>query len=148
MDLSSLKPAEGSVKKRKRIGRGQGSGRGGTSTKGHKGAQSRTGYSRKAGFEGGQMPIQRRLPKRGFKNRNRVAYTALNLSKIEELVAKYNFKEITPELLQEANLVGKTERIKVLARGEIKSGLTVKAHAFSEKAKEAIEKAGGNVETV
>ncbi len=148
MDLSSLKPAEGSVKKRKRIGRGQGSGRGGTSTKGHKGAQSRTGYSRKAGFEGGQMPIQRRLPKRGFKNRNRVAYTALNLSKIEELVAKYNFKEITPELLQEANLIGKTERIKVLARGEIKSGLTVKAHAFSDKAKEAIEKAGGNVETV
>ncbi|MCO4818770.1 MAG: 50S ribosomal protein L15 [Bacteroidetes bacterium] len=148
MDLSSLKPAEGSVKKRKRIGRGQGSGRGGTSTKGHKGAQSRTGYSRKAGFEGGQMPIQRRLPKRGFKNRNRVAYTALNLSKIEELVAKYNFKEITPEVLQAANLVGKTERIKVLARGEIKSGLTVKAHAFSDKAKEAIEKAGGNVETV
>lgn len=148
MDLSSLKPAEGSVKKRKRIGRGQGSGRGGTSTKGHKGAQSRTGYSRKAGFEGGQMPIQRRLPKRGFKNRNRVAYTALNLSKIEELVAKYKFKEITPELLQEANLVGKTERIKVLARGEIKSGITVKAHAFSEKAKEAIEKAGGTVETL
>jgi len=141
MDLSSLKPAEGSVKKRKRIGRGQGSGRGGTSTKGHKGAQSRTGYSRKAGFEGGQMPIQRRLPKRGFKNRNRVAYTALNLSKIEELVAKYGFKEITPEVLQEANLVGKTE-------GEIKSGITVKAHAFSEKAKEAIEKAGGNVETL
>lgn len=148
MDLSSLKPAEGSVKNRKRIGRGQGSGRGGTSTKGHKGAQSRTGYSRKAGFEGGQMPIQRRLPKRGFKNRNRVAYTALNLSKIEELVAKYKFKEITPEVLQEANLVGKTERIKVLARGEIKSGITIKAHAFSDKAKEAIEKAGGNVETL
>ena len=148
MDLSSLKPAEGSVKKRKRIGRGQGSGRGGTSTKGHKGAQSRTGYRRKAGFEGGQMPIQRRLTKRGFKNRNRVAYTALNLSKIEELVAKYKFKEITPEVLQEANLVGKTERIKVLTRGEIKSGITVKAHAFSEKAKEAIEKAGGNVETL
>lgn len=148
MDLSSLKPAEGSVKKRKRIGRGQGSGRGGTSTKGHKGAQSRTGYSRKAGFEGGQMPIQRRLPKRGFKNRNRVAYTALNLSKIEELVAKYGFKEITPEVLQEANLVGKTERIKVLARGEIKSGITIKAHAFSEKAVEAIEKAGGKVETL
>jgi large subunit ribosomal protein L15 len=148
MDLSSLKPAEGSVKNRKRIGRGQGSGRGGTSTKGHKGAQSRTGYSRKAGFEGGQMPIQRRLPKRGFKNRNRVAYTALNLSKIEELVVKYKFKEITPEVLQEANLVGKTERIKVLARGEIKSGITIKAHAFSDKAKVAIEKAGGNVETL
>lgn len=148
MDLSSLKPAEGSVKTRKRIGRGQGSGRGGTSTKGHKGAQSRTGYSRKAGFEGGQMPIQRRLPKRGFKNRNRVAYTALNLSKIEELVAKYNFTEINPEVLHEANLISKTEKIKILARGEIKSGLTIKAHAFSDKAKEAIEKAGGNVETV
>ncbi|MBO6516940.1 MAG: 50S ribosomal protein L15 [Bacteroidia bacterium] len=148
MDLSSLKPAEGSVKTRKRIGRGQGSGRGGTSTKGHKGAQSRTGYSRKAGFEGGQMPIQRRLPKRGFKNRNRVSYIALNLSKIQELVEKYNFKEITPEALHAANLVGKTDRIKVLARGEIKSGLTVKAHAFSEAAKAAIESAGGNVETV
>ncbi len=148
MDLSSLKPAEGSVKTRKRIGRGQGSGRGGTSTKGHKGAQSRTGYSRKAGFEGGQMPIQRRLPKRGFKNRNRVEYTALNLSKIQELVEKYNFTEITPEILHGAKLIGKTERIKVLARGEIKSGLTVKAHAFSSKAQEAIEKAGGNVETL
>jgi large subunit ribosomal protein L15 len=148
MDLSSLKPAEGSVRNRKRVGRGQGSGRGGTSTRGHKGAQSRTGYSRKAGFEGGQMPIQRRLPKRGFKNRNRVAYTALNLSKIEELVAKYKFTEISPEVLQAANLVGKTERIKVLARGEIKSGITIKAHAFSDKAKEAIEKAGGNVETL
>jgi large subunit ribosomal protein L15 len=148
MDLSSLTPAEGSVKKRKRIGRGQGSGRGGTSTKGHKGAQSRTGYSRKAGFEGGQMPIQRRLPKRGFKNRFRVEYVALNLSKIDELVAKYKFKEITPEVLHAANLVGKTDKIKVLARGEIKSGITIKAHAFSEKAKEAIEKAGGKVETV
>lgn len=148
MDLSSLTPAEGSVKSRKRIGRGQGSGRGGTSTKGHKGAQSRTGYSRKAGFEGGQMPIQRRLPKRGFKNRNRVEYVALNLSKIQELVDKYKFTEITPEALHAANLVGKTDRIKVLARGEIKSGLTVKAHAFSEAAKSAIEGAGGNAETV
>lgn len=148
MDLSNLKPAEGSVKTRKRIGRGQGSGRGGTSTKGHKGAQSRTGYSRKIGFEGGQMPIQRRLPKRGFKSRNRVEYIALNLGKIQELVDKYNFTEVTPEALQNANLIGKTDRIKVLARGEIKSGLTVKAHAFSAAAKEAIEKAGGNVETL
>ena len=148
MDLSNLKPAEGSVKTRKRIGRGQGSGRGGTSTKGHKGAQSRTGYSRKIGFEGGQMPIQRRLPKRGFKNRNRVEYIALNLGKIQELVDKYKFAEISPEALQGANLIGKTDRVKVLARGEMKSGVTVKAHAFSAKAIEAIEKAGGKAETI
>lgn len=148
MDLSNLKPAEGSIKTRKRIGRGQGSGRGGTSTKGHKGAQSRTGYSRKAGFEGGQMPIQRRLPKRGFKSRNRVEYVALNLGKIQELVDKYKFAEISPEALYGANLIGKTDRVKVLARGEMKSGLTVKAHAFSAKAVEAIEKAGGKAETI
>jgi len=148
MDLSNLKPAEGSVKNRKRIGRGQGSGRGGTSTKGHKGAQSRTGYSRKIGFEGGQMPIQRRLPKRGFKNPFREEYTALNLAKIQALVDKYKFNEITPEVLHGANLISKTEKIKVLAQGELTSGITVKAHAFSAKAKEAIEKAGGNVETL
>ena len=148
MDLSNLKPAEGSVKNRKRIGRGQGSGRGGTSTKGHKGAQSRTGYSRKIGFEGGQMPIQRRLPKRGFKNPFRVEYTALNLAKIQALVDKYKFNEITPEVLHGANLISKTEKIKVLAQGELTAGITVKAHAFSAKAKEAIEKAGGNVETL
>jgi len=148
MDLSNLKPAEGSVKNRKRIGRGQGSGRGGTSTKGHKGSQSRTGYSRKIGFEGGQMPIQRRLPKRGFKNPFRVEYTALNLAKIQALVDKYKFNEITPEVLHGANLISKTEKIKVLAQGELTSGITVKAHAFSAKAKEAIEKAGGNVETL
>lgn len=148
MDLSNLKPAEGSVKNRKRIGRGQGSGRGGTSTKGHKGAQSRTGYSRKIGFEGGQMPIQRRLPKRGFKNPFRVEYTALNLAKIQALVDKYKFNEINPEVLHGANLISKTEKIKVLAQGELTSGITVKAHAFSAKAKEAIEKAGGNVETL
>lgn len=148
MDLSNLKPAEGSVKNRKRIGRGQGSGRGGTSTKGHKGAQSRTGYSRKIGFEGGQMPIQRRLPKRGFKNPFRVEYTALNLAKIQALVDKYKFNEITPEVLHGAKLISKTEKIKVLAQGELTAGITVKAHAFSAKAKEAIEKAGGNVETL
>ena len=148
MDLSNLKPAEGSVKNRKRIGRGQGSGRGGTSTKGHKGAQSRTGYSRKVGFEGGQMPIQRRLPKRGFKNPGRVEYIALNLSKIQELVEKYKWTEISPEILYTNRLVGKTDRVKVLANGELKKGIKVTAHAFSAAAKTAIETAGGSVETI
>jgi len=148
MDLSNLKPAEGSVKQRKRVGRGQGSGRGGTSTRGHKGAQSRTGYSRKAGFEGGQMPIQRRLPKRGFKNRNRVEYTALNLSKLQAISEKYGLKEINPEVLHANNLISKDERIKVLANGELKSGLNIKAHAFSASALAAIAAAGGKAETV
>jgi large subunit ribosomal protein L15 len=148
MDLSNLKPAEGSVKNNKRIGRGQGSGRGGTSTKGHKGAQSRTGYSRKVGFEGGQMPIQRRLPKRGFKNPGRVEYVALNLGKIQELVEKYKLKEISPEILHGINLVGKTDRIKVLANGELKKGLKITAHGFSESAKASIEAAGGSIETI
>jgi large subunit ribosomal protein L15 len=148
MDLSNLKPAEGAVKNRKRIGRGQGSGRGGTSTKGHKGAQSRTGYSRKVGFEGGQMPIQRRLPKGGFKNHGRVEYVALNLSKISELVEKYKFKELSPEILHANKLVGKSDRIKILANGELKKGLKITAHAFSETAKAAIEAAGGSVVTL
>ncbi|MCB0733313.1 MAG: 50S ribosomal protein L15 [Flavobacteriales bacterium] len=148
MDLSNLTPAEGSVRKRKRVGRGQGSGRGGTSTKGHKGAQSRTGYSRKPGFEGGQMPIQRRLPKGGFKNPFRVEYIALNLGKIQALTDKYKFKEITPEVLHANNLIGKTDRIKVLANGELKAGVTVKAHAFSAAAIAAIEAAGGTAETI
>lgn len=148
MDLSNLKPAEGSVKQRKRVGRGQGSGRGGTSTRGHKGAQSRTGYSRKAGFEGGQMPIQRRLPKRGFKNRNRVEYTALNLARLQAISEKYGLKEINPEVLHANNLIAKDERVKVLANGELKSGLNIKAHAFSASALKAIEAAGGKAETV
>lgn len=148
MDLSNLKPAKGSVKTRKRIGRGQGSGRGGTSTKGHKGAQSRTGYSRKVGFEGGQMPIQRRLPKGGFKNAGRVEYVALNLAKISELVEKYKWKEVSPEILYANKLVGKTDLIKVLANGELKKGLKITAHAFSVAAKAAIEAAGGSAETI
>ncbi|MCB9263043.1 MAG: 50S ribosomal protein L15 [Flavobacteriales bacterium] len=148
MDLSNLKPAEGSVKNNKRIGRGQGSGRGGTSTKGHKGAQSRTGYSRKIGFEGGQMPLQRRVPKGGFKNRNRVEYIALNLGKIQALVEKYNFSEISPEVLHQANLISRTDKLKVLAVGELKKGINIKAHAFSENAKAAIEKIGGTIETL
>lgn len=148
MDLSNLSPAAGSTKKGKRIGRGQGSGRGGTSTKGHKGAQSRTGYSRKAGFEGGQMPIQRRLPKRGFKNRFRVAYTAFNLDRLEEIAASYAMTEISVDSLRENNIISKTELVKVLARGEVKSKLSLKVHAFSPKAKEAIENAGGTIEII
>lgn len=148
MDLSNLKPAAGSTKTRKRIGRGQGSGRGGTSTKGHKGAQSRTGYSRKVGFEGGQMPIQRRLPKGGFKNAGRVEYTAFNLSKLQEISEKYNLTEISHEILHANRLVSKTERVKVLANGNLKTGLKVTAHAFSEAAKTAIEAAGGSAVTI
>jgi large subunit ribosomal protein L15 len=148
MDLSNLKPAEGATKTRKRIGRGQGSGRGGTSTKGHKGAQSRTGYSRKMGFEGGQMPIQRRVPKRGFKNRFRTEYTAMNLDRLEELAAAYKMSDITVDALRENNIISRTELVKVLARGEVKSKLNVKVHACSAKAKEAIEAAGGSVEII
>lgn len=148
MDLSNLKPAKGSVKKAKRIGRGQGSTRGGTSTKGHKGAQSRTGYSRKVGFEGGQMPIQRRLPKRGFKNPHRVEYTALNLAKLQAISEKYGISQINPDTLHAHKLIGKTELIKVLGNGSLKSGLEIKAHAFSASAIAAIEAAGGKAETV
>jgi large subunit ribosomal protein L15 len=148
MDLSNLKPAKGSVKTRKRIGRGQGSGRGGTSTKGHKGAQSRTGHSRKIGFEGGQMPIQRRLPKGGFKNRHRVEYTALNLAKLQAISEKYGWNDINPEVLLANKLISKTEKIKVLGNGELKGALNIKAHAFSAAALAAIEAAGGKAETV
>ena len=148
MNLHNLKPAEGSIKKRKRIGRGQGSGKGGTSTKGHKGAQSRSGYSKKLGFEGGQMPLQRRVPKFGFKNFGRKEYTAINLEKLQSLSEKYKLKEISHAKLYELNLVQKGEKIKILCRGELKTGLTVKAHGFSAKAKEAIEAAGGKTEII
>jgi large subunit ribosomal protein L15 len=148
MNLSNLKPAEGSTKNRKRIGRGEGSGRGGTSTKGHKGAQSRTGYSRKIGFEGGQMPLQRRIPKGGFKNINRVEYAAINLDVLQGLAETMNVNKIDRELLIKKHLVGKNERIKVLGRGEIKSGLEIHAHKFSDTAKLAIEKAGGSVNLI
>ncbi|NNC94264.1 MAG: 50S ribosomal protein L15 [Chitinophagales bacterium] len=148
MDLSKLKPAEGSTKNRKRIGRGQGSGRGGTSTRGHKGAQSRSGYKRKAGFEGGQMPLQRRVPKRGFKNINRVEYTPFNLSKLEQIAQKFNLKEINIVFLQEHRLISRTEKVKVLGHGELKSKLDVHVHAISESAKKAIEDLGGSVTLV
>ena len=148
MNLNNLKPAEGSVKSGKRIGRGQGSGRGGTSTKGHKGAQSRTGYSRKIGFEGGQMPLQRRVPKHGFKNPNRVEYQALNLSRLQEVADKFSLTEINSATLSKAGIVSKNDRIKILANGSLTAKLTVKAHAFSKKAEEAIVNAGGSVETI
>ena len=143
MDLSKLKPAEGSVRKRKRVGRGEGSGHGGTSTRGHKGAKSRSGYSRKAGFEGGQMPLQRRVPKFGFRNRNRVAYRGVNLDTLQQLIDQHKLSEITLETLIERGMADKRDRVKILGRGELNSKVTVKAHAFSASAKSTIEKQGG-----
>jgi len=143
MRLHTLKPAEGSVKKRKRIGRGQGLGRGGTSTRGHKGAKSRSGYSMKMGFEGGQMPLQRRVPKFGFKNNNRVEYKAVNLDALQALAEKLNVSEIDVETLNKNGIVGDKDLVKILGRGELTKKLNVKAHAFSASAKEAIEKTGG-----
>jgi len=143
MDLSNLKPAKGSTKTSKRIGRGQGSGKGGTSTRGHKGAKSRSGYSQKIGFEGGQMPLHRRVPKFGFKNPNRVAYRGINLDALEQLASEKKLKAIEPGILVTHGLASKSDLIKILGRGELKSKLEVKAHAFSEKAKSAIEAKGG-----
>jgi large subunit ribosomal protein L15 len=143
MDLSNLKPAEGSTKSRKRIGRGQGSGRGGTSTRGHKGAKSRSGYSRKIGFEGGQMPLQRRVPKFGFKNINRVEYKAINLDAIQALSEKKNISVIDVETLIEAGFINKNDRVKILGNGNITAKIEVKAHAFSKSAVSAIEAAQG-----
>jgi large subunit ribosomal protein L15 len=148
MNLHSLTPADGSVKNGKRIGRGQGSGRGGTSTKGHKGAQSRTGYSRKQGFEGGQMPLQRRVPKFGFKNRNRVEYTGFNLDRLQRIAEKLKVSTIDMEILYSNRIVSKTEKVKILGGGEITSKIDVKVNAFTQSAKAAIEKAGGTTETV
>ncbi|MCF0209961.1 MAG: 50S ribosomal protein L15 [Bacteroidales bacterium] len=145
MDLSSLKPAAGSTKSRKRIGRGQGSGYGGTSTRGHKGAKSRSGYSRKVGFEGGQMPLYRLLPKFGFKNINRVEYTGINLDTLEQIAEKLNTRDITLALLQENRIVSKNEKVKVLGRGELSSAINVTVNAVSESAKSAIEAKGGVV---
>lgn len=148
MDLSNLKPAEGSVKKAKRIGRGQGSGRGGTSTRGHKGAQSRSGYSRKRGFEGGQMPLQRRIPKGGFKNINRVEFTGINLDVLQNLSSSKGIQIINKEVLVSNNLISKNELFKILGRGEINDKLVVHANAFSKTAKEAIEKVGGETHII
>jgi len=148
MRLESLKPAEGSTKNKKRIGRGQGSGRGGTSTKGHKGAQSRSGYSRKTGFEGGQMPLQRRVPKFGFKNNNKVVSKPINLDDLQKLSEAKKLKEVTIEVLIDNGLAQKKDVVKVLGRGELKASLKVSAHKFSKTAQEAIEKAGGSITVV
>lgn len=146
MELNNLKPAEGSTKKTKRIGRGQGSGRGGTSTRGHKGQKSRSGYSKKIGFEGGQMPLQRVVPKMGFKNINRVEYKAINLDVLEALATKNNLSVINKESLIEAGIVSKNDKIKVLGGGTLSKKLDVKADAFSKSAIEAIEKLEGTTE--
>jgi len=148
MNLTNLTPADGSVKTVKRIGRGQGSGRGGTSTRGHKGQKSRSGYSRKVGFEGGQMPLQRRVPKFGFRNINRVEYKGINIDSIQQLVDKTKLSEITIETLIKNGLASKHDRIKILGRGALTAKVTVKANKFSASAVAAIEGAGGTVETI
>ncbi|MDR2057261.1 MAG: 50S ribosomal protein L15 [Dysgonamonadaceae bacterium] len=145
MNLSSLKPAAGSVKTRKRIGRGPGSGLGGTSTRGHKGQKSRSGYSKKIGFEGGQMPIQRRLPKFGFKNINRIEYKAINLDTLQQLADAQQLTKIGVEELKNAGFVSSKHLVKILAKGALTSALEITAHAFSKTAEEAIVKAGGTV---
>ena len=144
MNLSNLKPAKGSTKTRKRIGRGSGSGLGGTSTRGHKGAKSRSGYSKKIGFEGGQMPLQRRVPKYGFKNINRVEYKAINLDVLQQLAEKENLQKIGVETLIDAGFINKNHLVKILGKGTLSVSLEVTAHAFSKSAEEAISAAGGN----
>jgi large subunit ribosomal protein L15 len=148
MNLQTLRPAKGATHKEKRLGRGEASGKGGTSTKGNKGGQSRAGYQRKMAHEGGQMPIQRRIPKRGFKNNNRVEYKVLNLGQIDLLVEKYGLTEISAEVLYINGLLGQTDLIKILGNGELKSKLTFKVNAVSGKAKAAIEGAGGTIEII
>ena len=143
MYLSNLKPADGSLKKGKRIGRGQGSGKGGTSTKGHKGAQSRSGYKRKIGFEGGQMPLYRRVPKFGFKNINRKEYTGINIDTLQDLVDNKSITEFDVEVFIANGLASKNDLIKILGRGELKSKIDVRAHGFTKTAQSAIESNGG-----
>ncbi len=148
MNLHTLKPAKGAVKQKKRVARGPGSGRGGTSTRGHKGAKSRSGFKNKRNFEGGQMPLQMRLPKRGFKSPNRVAYTVLNLDRLQEVVDKYNVTSLDLETMVEKGIVGKNDRVKVLGRGDLNAAVTIAVHAVSESAKAAIEAKGGTVNLV
>lgn len=148
MELHNLKPAAGSVKSRKRIARGQGSGRGGTSTRGHKGAKSRSGWKSKRNFEGGQMPIQMRLPKRGFKNPNRVAYVPINVERLQEIADKYKLDTINLEALISAGIVRKNDKVKILGSGELSAKLAVSAHAVSASAQKAIEACGGSVNLV
>ena len=148
MKLHTLKPAEGSTKAKKRVGRGQGSGHGGTSTRGQKGAKSRSGYKSKIGFEGGQMPLQRRVPKFGFKNINRVEYKGINLDTLQIIVEKNKLKAITPETIVENGLANKKDLIKILGRGELKTKVNITAHGFSAKAKSTIEDLGGKAEVI
>ncbi|MGI9532027.1 50S ribosomal protein L15 [Lutimonas sp.] len=149
MQLNNLKPAKGSVKSGKRIGRGEGSGKGGTATRGHKGQKSRSGYSRKIGFEGGQMPLQRRVPKFGFKNINRKEYQGVNLDTLQKLVDDGKIKDtVSLAILMENGLVGKNDLVKILGRGELKAKLNISVHKFTASAKTAIEKAGGEAVTI
>lgn len=148
MDLSNLKPAKGSVKKDKRLGRGQGSGKGGTATRGHKGQKSRSGYSKRIGFEGGQMPLQRRVPKHGFKNINRKEYKAVNLSTLEELAERKKLSKIDMQTLVDAGLVSRNGLVKILGNGKLTKKLDVKAHAFSTTAQKAIEELEGSIEKI
>ena len=149
MQLNNLKPAKGSVKSGKRIGRGEGSGKGGTSTRGHKGAKSRSGYSRKIGFEGGQMPLQRRVPKFGFQNINRKEFQGVNLDTLQKMVDDGKIKDtVTMEILVENGVVGKNDLVKILGRGELKAKLNITVHKFTATAKAAIEKAGGEAVTL
>jgi large subunit ribosomal protein L15 len=143
MDLSNLKPAKGSTKSTKRIGRGQGSGKGGTSTRGHKGAKSRSGYSKKVGFEGGQMPLARRVPKFGFRNFNRVEYKGINLDVLQRIADKEGITVITKEVLSKSGFTSKNDLVKILGRGELKAKLEVSVNAYSATAKKAIEDLGG-----
>jgi len=146
MELHNLQPAEGSTKREKRIGRGQGSGHGGTSTRGHKGAKSRSGYKQKIGFQGGQMPLQRLVPKFGFKNVNRVEYKAINLGVLQKLAEDKGLEAIDVDTLIAAGFISKNDKVKILGNGELSKKLSVKAHAFSKSAKEAIEKLEGTTE--
>ena len=148
MNLSNLKPAKGSVRDRKRKGHGAGSGTGGTSTRGHKGAGSRSGHSKKIGFEGGQMPLQRRVPKFGFKNPFRVEYVGMNLDRLQELAKSLNTDTLNHESFLKSRIINKNERIKILGRGEIDMKLNITAHAFSDNAKASIENAGGSTQTI
>jgi len=146
MKLHELRPAKGATQREKRLGRGEASGHGGTSTKGNKGGQSRAGYKRKMAHEGGQMPIQRRVPKRGFKNIHRIEYKVLNLGQLDQLAEKYDLKEFSIENLYSNKLIGQNDKVKILGNGEVKGKFTFKVNAVSEKAKAAIEAAGGSIE--
>lgn len=148
MNLNNIQPASGATHNSKRVGRGQGSGKGGTSTKGHKGQKSRAGYSQKIGFEGGQMPLQRRLPKFGFNNINRKEHRAINLDTIQALVDAKNLSEVTKEVLVENGLSSKNELVKIMGRGELKSSVSISANKFTKSAEEAISKAGGKAITL